>query len=48
MWTEFETEWDRILSGHTPKGEYIHMREVIRLIKGFDSNKGWDHEKHLV
>ena len=31
--------------GHNPKGEYIHMREVFRLEKGFDSKKGWDHEK---
>jgi hypothetical protein len=44
MWGELESVWDKILKDHTPKGEYIHMREVYRLIKGFDSTKGWNHD----
>jgi len=41
MWAEFETSWAKILSGHTPKAEYIHMREIFRLIQGFDKALGW-------
>jgi hypothetical protein len=41
MWEEFETSWAKILSEHTPKAEYIHMREIFRLIHGFDSAVGW-------
>ena len=44
MWDEFEKVWASILDGYTPKGQYIHMREVFRLIKGFDSNLGWTHD----
>jgi len=43
IWTEFEKVWDAILQGHTPKGSYIHMKEVYRLEKAFDKNSGWDH-----
>jgi hypothetical protein len=45
MWTEFETAWDKILLDHAPPAKYIHMREVFRLIDGFDKDKGWDHDK---
>jgi Protein of unknown function (DUF3800) len=45
MWDEFEVVWANILDGHTPKGSYIHMREVYRLIKGFDSTLGWNHDR---
>lgn len=45
MWKEIEPAWDRILANRTPKASYIHMREVFRLIRGFDSNLGWDHNK---
>jgi Protein of unknown function (DUF3800) len=42
MWNEFETEWAKILDQHSPKGKYVHMREIYRLIKGFDASLGWD------
>jgi hypothetical protein len=44
IWIELEAEWDKILQGHTPKGSYIHMKEVYRLEKAFDSNLGWTHD----
>lgn len=42
IWSEFEIEWDRILSGHTPRAEYVHMRELVRQIDGFDWRLGWN------
>jgi hypothetical protein len=42
IWAEFETEWDRILTGHTPRADYIHMRELVRQIDGFDWRHGWN------
>ena len=44
IWAELEAAWDKILQGHTPKGSYIHMKEVIRLEKAFNSNLGWTHD----
>lgn len=44
MWAEFESEWENICDGHTPKAKYVHMREIYQLIKGFDSSLGWTHE----
>lgn len=44
MWAEFDHVWSKILDEHTPKGQYIHMREVFRLIRAFDSGNGWTHE----
>ncbi len=44
IWKDFETDWKQILDTHTPKASYIHMKEVFRLEKGFDSNLGWTHE----
>jgi hypothetical protein len=44
IWGELEKEWDRILQGHTPKGSYVHMKEVYRLEKAFDKNLGWNYE----
>jgi hypothetical protein len=43
MWEEFETIWAQIMDGYTPKGKYVHMREIYRLEKAFDKNLGWDH-----
>jgi hypothetical protein len=43
MWDEFETAWAQILEEYSPKGKYVHMREIYRLIKAFDSNLGWNH-----
>ena len=42
MWKEFEDEWDKILHGHTPRAEYLHMREVCHQTKGFDRRFGWN------
>ncbi len=44
VWGQLETEWDKILNGHTPQGSYIHMKEVYRLEKAFDKSLGWNHE----
>jgi Protein of unknown function (DUF3800) len=44
IWMEFEKVWTEILDNHTPKGSYIHVREVYRLEKAFDRNLGWDHD----
>jgi hypothetical protein len=41
-WNEFETEWDKILSNHTPPAKYIHMKELARQIKEFDWRRGWN------
>jgi len=43
IWAGLEVEWARILDSHIPKGTYIHMKEVYRLEKAFDSKLGWDH-----
>ncbi|MGD0922917.1 MAG: DUF3800 domain-containing protein [Terriglobia bacterium] len=42
MWAEFETGWKKILDEHKPKADYVHMREIVRLIEGFDPKRGWD------
>ena len=44
MWEEFEVAWARILDAHSPKAPYIHMREIFRLVKGFDASLGWDRK----
>jgi Protein of unknown function (DUF3800) len=44
VWGQLETEWEKILKGHTPQGSYIHMKEVYRLEKAFDKNLGWNHD----
>jgi hypothetical protein len=44
MWGEFETEWWKILEGHTPKAEYVHMREIAHQRKGFDRKHGWNEQ----
>jgi hypothetical protein len=44
MWGEFEGKWKEILDGHTPKGEYIHMKEIYRLEKAFAKELGWTHD----
>ncbi|HEV7674415.1 MAG TPA: DUF3800 domain-containing protein [Candidatus Angelobacter sp.] len=41
-WQDFETEWAKILDGHTPKAKYVHMREIAHQTKGFDRKLGWD------
>jgi hypothetical protein len=43
LWKEFENEWDKILTGHTPKAGYVHMKEINALTKGFDKKLGWNH-----
>jgi hypothetical protein len=44
IWIELEKVWTEILHNHAPKGSYIHMKEVYRLEKAFDSDLGWNHE----
>jgi Protein of unknown function (DUF3800) len=44
IWELLETEWDKIMRGHTPQGSYIHMKEVYRLEKAFDKSLGWNHD----
>jgi hypothetical protein len=44
IWQELEKAWDAILKEHTPKGSYIHMKEIFRLEKAFDKNLGWNHD----
>jgi hypothetical protein len=44
IWGELEKAWDEILQKHTPKGSYIHMKEVYRLEKAFDKKLGWNHD----
>jgi len=44
MWEEFEGSWAEILDNHIPKAEYVHMREILRLEKGFDSSLGWNEQ----
>jgi hypothetical protein len=44
IWEQFERTCEEILDSHTPKGSYIHMKEVYRLEKAFDKNLGWNHE----
>lgn len=44
MWGEVETEWGRILSGHSPKATYVHRREICHQIEGFDRKFGWTNE----
>lgn len=41
MWVKFETDWQSILDGHTPKAKYVHMREIAHQIQGFDRKLGW-------
>lgn len=45
IWQEFETGWAKILDGHSPKAAYVHMKELVRLIKGFDWKLGWTATK---
>jgi hypothetical protein len=47
IWDDLDKEWDQILLGHTPKGSYIHMKEVYRLEKAFDKNLGGTMTTHL-
>ena len=47
MWAEFETAWGKILDDHTPRGQYIHMKEIYRLEKAFATQLGWTHESAL-
>jgi len=44
MWKDFEFNWDKILSEHTPKATYIHMRELVHQADGFDSKLGWNND----
>ena len=44
MWKQFETDWDGILKNHTPRAEYVHMKEINSLTKQFDQYKGWNHQ----
>ena len=38
----FEIKWNKILEGHTPKADYVHMNEINALSKGFDKKLGWN------
>lgn len=42
LWKDFETGWDKILKGHSPKADYVHMKEINALDKGFSSPLGWN------
>jgi hypothetical protein len=42
FWTDFEIKWNKILEGHTPKADYVHMKEINALSKGFDKRLGWN------
>lgn len=44
MWEQFETDWSQILSDHTPKATYVHMRELVHQRGGFNSSLGWTDE----
>ena len=44
MWAQFETDWQAILDGHTPKASYVHMREIVHQTEGFDRKFGWNDE----
>ena len=44
LWEEFEKQWGIILQNHSPRAEYVHMKEVARLIKGFDWKLGWNQQ----
>jgi len=41
VWAEFETKWQEVLHNHVPRAEYIHMRELVRQLDGFDRAFGW-------
>ena len=45
VWEKFETDWNDILHNHSPRAEYIHMREANTLTKGFDWKLGWNTHK---
>jgi hypothetical protein len=45
IWAKFETDWDEILRSHCPRADYVHMREVNTLTKGFDWKLGWNVHK---
>jgi Protein of unknown function (DUF3800) len=42
IWSEFETNWDKLLNAHIPSAKYVHMRELVRQIEGFDWKLGWN------
>jgi hypothetical protein len=42
IWAEFEGKWDDILHNHVPRAEYMHMKELNLLMKGFDWKLGWN------
>jgi hypothetical protein len=44
IWVELEIAWDHILANHNPVGSYIHMKEIFRLEKAFDTSLGWTHD----
>lgn len=44
LWANFETEWDRILKNHSPKANYVHMKEINTLTKGFAPCFGWNQQ----
>jgi len=44
IWQKFEADWDKILSNHTPKATYVHMRELAHQHGGFDRKLGWNDE----
>ena len=45
IWNKFETDWDEILHNHSPRADYIHMKEVNTLTKGFHWKLGWNMHK---
>lgn len=42
MWGKFETDWKAILDGHTPRANYVHMREIAHQTGAFDRKLGWN------
>jgi len=35
IWCHFDTEWAKILGGHTPPASYVHMRELAHIRPSF-------------
>jgi hypothetical protein len=44
LWANFENEWSQIMTNHSPKSAYVHMKEINSLTKGFEPRFGWNHQ----
>jgi hypothetical protein len=45
IWNKFETDWEEILHSHSPRADYVHMKEINTQTKGFDWKLGWNMPK---